>query len=98
VRDTAIETSSTIGAESVERWCVDYIGRTLNMPPDEIDPNGEFDSLGLDSAIVTAMILDLEEWLGIEIPPSVIFEQTTIGNMAVSLAQRLATSARGNGA
>lgn len=90
MNDTAIETSRTVDAESIQRWCVDYIARTLNIPASEIDPSGEFDSFGLDSAIATAMILDLEEWLGIEIPPSAIFEQTTIGDIAASLAQRLA--------
>ena len=92
----ALATQRAIDAESIELWCINYIARTLNIPPNQIDPKGEFNSFGLDSAIATAMILDLEEWLGIEVPPSAIFEQVTISNLGADLMDRLtAEKARG---
>jgi acyl carrier protein len=78
-----------VDAERIELWCVDYIARTLNIPASEVDPTAEFYRFGLDSALATAMILDLEEWLGIDIPPSVVFEQVNIRNLAVDLTGRL---------
>lgn len=78
-----------VDAERIELWCVDYIARTLNIPAIEVDPTAEFYRFGLDSALATAMILDLEEWLGIDIPPSVVFEQVNIRNLAVDLTGRL---------
>ncbi|MCW7541680.1 acyl carrier protein [Aquabacterium sp. A7-Y] len=84
----------SVDAESLERWCIDYIARTLNIPASEIHPDGEFHSFGLDSAVATAMILDLEEWLGIEVPPSAIFEQVTISNLVTDLMAKLAAAKR----
>jgi len=78
-----------VDAERIELWCVDYIARTLNIPASEVDPTAEFYRFGLDSALATAMILDLEEWLGIDIPPSVVFEQVNIRNLAADLTGRL---------
>jgi acyl carrier protein len=78
-----------VDAEGIEVWCVDYIARTLNIPASEVDPTAEFYRFGLDSALATAMILDLEEWLGIDIPPSVVFEQVNIRNLATDLTGRL---------
>jgi acyl carrier protein len=79
-----------IGAEGIELWCIDYIARILNLPREEIDPTSEFQSLGLDSALATAMIIDLEEWLDIDIPPAAVFEQVTVTNLAADLAGKLA--------
>jgi len=83
------EQQEKIDADVIESWCVNYIARTLDIPPDEIDPKDEFHTFGLDSAIATAMILDLEDWLRIDVPPSVIFEQVTISNLVVDLMIRL---------
>lgn len=78
-----------INAEVIETWCISYIARTLDIPAAEIDPKDEFHVFGLDSAIATAMILDLEDWLQIEVPPSVIFEQVTISNLVNDLVDRV---------
>ncbi len=86
----ALAEPEKIDAETIEFWCIDYISRTLNIPAEEIDPQNEFHTFGLDSAIATAMILELEDWLHIEVPPSVIFEQVTIGNLVSDLTARLA--------
>lgn len=85
-----------INAQVIETWCIGYISRTLDIPVDQIDPNEEFHVFGLDSAIATAMILDLEDWLQIEVPPSVVFEQVTIGNLVNDLMERV-RKARGTG-
>jgi acyl carrier protein len=89
------ERPNAIDAESIEVWCIDYIARTLNIPSNEIDPVVEFNSFGLDSATGTAMILDLEEWIGVDIPPSAIFENVTIRNLAADLMRKFSASAPG---
>jgi acyl carrier protein len=54
----------------------------LGTQPEKINPNTEFDRFGLDSAMAVAMCLDLEEQIGIDIPPALLFEYTTIAELA----------------
>ena len=78
-----------VGESHIRNWCIEYIARVLNTPKSAIDPSSEFDQFGLDSALTTAMIIDLEEWLKIDIPPAVLFEQTTLNGIAAALSKRL---------
>ena len=79
-----------VGENQIRTWCINYIARVLNAPQNAIDPSAEFDQFGLDSALTTAMIIDLEAWLKIDIPPAVLFEQTTLNGIAAALSARLA--------
>jgi acyl carrier protein len=69
----------------IQLWCQNYLANLLSMPVDKLDPDAEFDDFGLDSAMAVAMVLELEEQLGIEIPPSLLFEHTTIAQLATHL-------------
>ena len=75
----------------IATWCRDYIGNALGVPADSIDPDQEFDALGLDSAVITSMLIELEEWLGLDIPPSIFFSQSTLSAMGAALAERTAS-------
>ena len=80
---TAIFTPTSDG---IANWCRHYVANLLDMPLDKIDANTEFDRFGLDSAMAVAMILELEEHLGGEVSPSLLFEYTTITALADHLA------------
>jgi acyl carrier protein len=73
-------------ASAIRDRCVDFVSRLLDEKKDAIDAEAEFDRLGLDSAMAVAMIFDLEEWLGVELSPSLLFEHTTINKLAGHLA------------
>lgn len=88
----AVTNSNNVSEESVEKWCIDYIADVMNMPSEEVDPDARFDNFGLDSSVATAMIMELEEWLGIDIPPSVVFEQVTISNLVSDLMARVSAT------
>ncbi len=74
-------------AEGIAEWCRHYVARLLDMPAERIDAETEFDRFGLDSAMAVAMILDLEEQLGTEVSPSLLFEYTSIATLAGHLAE-----------
>jgi len=69
-------------------FCLDYLIRTLppTIPSHEIVAEARFASLGLDSASSTHLLVELEDWLGIELSPEVVFEYPTIGDLARFLA------------
>ena len=78
-------------AESeIRDWCVQYLARTLDLPHQTIDPDVELTRLGLDSASSVYLIVELEEWLDIELTPDLILEYPTISDLARYLARRRA--------
>jgi acyl carrier protein len=79
----------------IREWCVAYLSRTLDLPGGQIDPDMEFARLGLDSASSVHFIVELEEWLGLELTPELTFEYPTIAALARHLAQRSPRSAPG---
>ena len=72
----------------IRDFCLDYLGRALArvIPSHEIVAEARFASLGLDSASSTHLLVELEDWLGIELSPEVVFEYPTIKDLARFLA------------
>jgi acyl carrier protein len=87
-------TDATIDAAAIQDWCVNYIARIANMPVGQVDPSVEIDHFGLDSAMAVALIMELEEWLDIELAPELLFEYPTVAGLSVHLASRLPPAAK----
>lgn len=79
-------TDTKRSAAAIEGWCVDHIARTLDIPAAEIDTKQEVERLGLDSAALVVLIVELEEWLGTELTPQLLFEYPTIAQLAQHIA------------
>ena len=73
---------------AIRDWCVEYLARTLDLPDRTVDPEMTFARLGLDSANSVFLIVELEDWLGLELTPDLLFEHPTIGKLARHLATR----------
>ena len=73
---------------AIRDWCVAYLARTLDLPDQTIDPEMTFARLGLDSANSVFLIVELEDWLGVELTPDLLFEHPTICELARYLATR----------
>jgi acyl carrier protein len=74
----------------IRDWCAKYLARTLDLPDQNIDPDVKFAVLGLDSANSVYLIVELEDWLGLELTPDLVFEHPTISDLAHYLARRIA--------
>ena len=57
----------------------------LNISPDEIDIREEFTSYGLDSMELISVSGFLEQWLGRTLSPNVMYDYTTIADLAAYL-------------
>ncbi len=67
---------------------MEYLARTLDLPDHTIDPEMTFVRLGLDSANSVFLIVELEDWLGLELTPELLFDHPTISELARHLAMR----------
>jgi acyl carrier protein len=75
---------------AIQDWCVAFVAKILHVPRERIDPSFEVDRLGLDSSTAIALIMALEEHLGIELTPELLFQFPTLGGLSKHVASRLA--------
>ncbi|GAA2805474.1 acyl carrier protein [Saccharopolyspora taberi] len=71
--------------ETIVQWCRNYVAQLLDVPASEIDPEADFDRLGLDSALAVSLLIEIEQEYGIDLPPEELFENPTINAVAAYL-------------
>jgi acyl carrier protein len=81
-----------LDAGTIQSWCLQHAAQILNVSAGQIDPNTDVDRFGLDSAMAVALIMELEEWLEIELAPELLFEFPTIAGLSRHLASRVAAA------
>jgi acyl carrier protein len=86
-----------VSEPAIRDWCIEYIRRTVDDPAVAVGPDATFAQMGLDSATSAYFIVELEEWLGVELDPELVFEYPTIAELARHIAARQRDGdARGN--
>jgi acyl carrier protein len=70
----------------IRNWCIAYLQKTIDNPSIAVGPDANFAELGLDSATSAYFIVELEEWLGAELRPELVFEYPTIAALAHFIA------------
>ena len=71
----------------VQDWLVSYLANLLEIDLDQVDVTVSFDRYGLDSATAIGMTGNLEEWLGYELDPTLIYDYPTIKALAENLVE-----------
>src|SRR5262249_34726899 len=72
-------------------WCVAYRAKSVNTSVERIDPSARFARLGMDSAASVFFVVELEEWLGIELPTEIVFTYPTTARLSQHIAQHYLT-------
>ena len=72
-------------AEAITRWCQEYIAGLLGTAPEAIDPDTDFDNLGVDSALAVSLLVEVEERYDVDLPPEALFENPTLRAIAAHL-------------
>lgn len=68
--------------DDIQEWLIVYLSNLLDMQTDDIDTETPFEAYGLDSAAAVAMAGDLEDWLGHELEPTLVYDYPTIEKLA----------------
>lgn len=74
------ETASknNITSEEIRDWIASYLANLLEIPPDEIETDVSFDIYGLDSSAAIGLTGELEDWLGREVDPTLLYDYPTV--------------------
>lgn len=62
----------------LRQWLVGFVADVLDVAPTEIDPDAQWEALGVDSATTLVLIADLSVVLGREVRPIEVLENPTI--------------------
>jgi acyl carrier protein len=77
-----------ITASQIQARCIEELAKALGRPPDKIDPHAKFARLGVDSAMAVYLVMELEDWLGMELAPDVVYEYPTAAELSKYLAEQ----------
>jgi acyl carrier protein len=77
-----------VSEEEITAWCREYVASLLEVPLTAVDPDTDFDRLGVDSALAVSLLVEVEDRYGIELPPEALFENPTISALAACLRAR----------
>ncbi|WP_328700822.1 beta-ketoacyl synthase N-terminal-like domain-containing protein [Corallococcus silvisoli] len=67
------------------RWLRQLFARELQLPQERINPEADFEQLGLDSILVIEVVTHLDEWLGVKLDPSLPLLYRTLTTLAGQL-------------
>ena len=74
-------------SEDIQTWIVSYLSNLLEISVDEIEIDVPFDSYGLDSSAAIGLTGDLEDWLGKEVNPTVLYDYPTVNALSGYLSE-----------
>ncbi len=80
--------SANQSESAIRDWCLAYLRRTVDDPAIAIGPDIPFPQMGLDSATSAYFIVELEEWLGAELEPDLVFDYPTVAELARHIVGR----------
>jgi acyl transferase domain-containing protein/acyl-CoA synthetase (AMP-forming)/AMP-acid ligase II/acyl carrier protein len=78
-------------AATIQNWLVAKIAELLRVKRQEVDVNVPFAHYGMDSVQAVALSADLEEWLGRDLAPTLVYDYPNIEALARHLAGDSAT-------
>jgi acyl carrier protein len=75
-----------LSTETIQSWLVSRLAAVLEVEPDDIDIREPFARYGLDSIQAVSITGELEEWLGRELPATLVWEYPNIDALATYLS------------
>ena len=69
-------------ASSIEQWLSEYVARSAGLAEQDVDVAQPFSHYALDSVATVELTADLEDWLGLRLPPTLLWDYPTIAALA----------------
>ena len=82
--------------DSITEWLVQWIARELGLPPVEIETDKSLLNYSLSSVTAMMLVGDLEEWLSLTLPPTLVWDYPSIDAIADYLVEQLTTAVTGS--
>jgi acyl carrier protein len=73
--------------EVIQTWLITHVAEQVGMMPQDINVHTPFTEYGLDSMVGVSLAGDLEDWLGLALSPTLLWDYPTIETLAWYLAE-----------
>jgi acyl carrier protein len=77
----------SIDQQQIEKFILDWIVQRLEISADSIRKESTFSQLGVDSMAAIELAADLETWLEMEIPDTIVWDYPSIVEAAAFLSR-----------
>ncbi len=77
--------TATSPVEAIQVWLVQQLADVLSLDPATIDVTQPLTRYGLDSIDAVTLVGDLEDWLDLELPATLLWDYPTISKAATYL-------------
>ena len=74
-------------ATEIQDWAASKLSEALGVTPAEIDVQESLDNYGMGSIQAVSFAGDLEEWLGRDLPATLLWDYPTLAALAAHLAE-----------
>jgi acyl carrier protein len=74
--------------EQISEFCVISLAKVLRVSKDRVETDAKFNRLGLDSAMVVYVMMELEEKLGIELSMDDFYDYPSVRELSRYLAEK----------
>ncbi len=85
--------TETSPVEAIQSWLVSKLAKQLSLNAQTIDICQPLTRYGLDSIDAVTLVGDLEDWLGLELPSTLLWDYPTIEKSAQYLVKEFDVSA-----
>ena len=84
---------SDITEDALTAWIRDWLAQELEMAAEAIDPDRSLLEYALSSVSATILVGDLEDHLGVELSPTLVWDFPTVSGLAAHLLSSKAADA-----
>jgi acyl-CoA synthetase (AMP-forming)/AMP-acid ligase II/acyl carrier protein len=74
------------GRDEIKSWLVQRVARHCNVAEDAIDADAPLNAYVLDSVSAVTIALELQEWVGRSVSPTVLYDSPSVASLAERLA------------
>jgi len=78
-------------AAGIEKFIIDWMAHELKIAASSIEPTRSFFDYGIDSVMTVMLAVSLEEWLGCELYPELVYHFPIIRNFVERVAEQHTT-------
>ena len=89
--EKAKELDRQVLAGELQNWLLVWLSERANLAPGSIEPTTPFAELGIDSLTAVEISQEMDEILGLRLPPMVVWSYPTVEALAEYLAEQLQT-------
>ena len=84
--------TATSPVEAIQAWLVAQLADVLSLDPKTVDVTQPLTRYGLDSIDAVTLVADLEDWLDLELPSTLLWDYPTIAKAATYLVDEFEVS------